>query len=395
MLLPFIIVTVLVSPPAIVWYLNDTSLPIAKSTGYSSLMLSADDMVNLNSLADRLKQPSRAFDIWLATNLSPGTRSALATYKGQSSEPTPLKQALLQDINKLLRKPSIYEEHRFVEITLRDETHRLLLATPNEGDLIKLNRLLLEDACPREFARIQEKPFSDLKDFVAASGQIGDSIAAFNASIAVIGLLFVAYEVKIQREQLADQRKQLDKQKEEDNANRKLRYNTELLSAVNSVKEHYGQDYWSKDKSGILEHVAKGHRRWAVRTTFSVFDENGNNERDKRIAEEVVELQKLLKDKKKLNHRETLERIALFCASLHNESRLRRELRDGISEIYSLITKSPNDILHKQGVFYKVVEKAHAFVNLHEDIINNPWRAEREDGTQVIRRPREMCANLE
>lgn len=63
-------------------------------------------------------------------------------------------QAALADLlaraNKLLRGPSLYEEERFKDIPLSEETKELLTRNPNGEQLICLNRMLLDDAYPDE-----------------------------------------------------------------------------------------------------------------------------------------------------------------------------------------------------------------------------------------------------
>ncbi len=128
------------------------------TTGYP--MFSVGDLVDLPSLASKLKQPTRTFDAWLAGQLSSATWVALASYQGAGSDPAPLQQVLLQDLNGLLLGASIYEEHRFTNsfyegftnssIVLRSETRTLMSQLPQGSGLQRLNRLLIEDAYPLE-----------------------------------------------------------------------------------------------------------------------------------------------------------------------------------------------------------------------------------------------------
>ncbi len=119
-------------------------------------MFVVGDLVDLPSLASKLKQPNRAFDLWLAAQLSSATKAALANYQGQGSDPAPVQQALLQDFNGLIRSASLYEPPRFVDIALRPETTTLMSKNPQGADLERLNRLLFEDAYPLELAKIPQ-----------------------------------------------------------------------------------------------------------------------------------------------------------------------------------------------------------------------------------------------
>lgn len=57
-----------------------------------------------------------------------------------------LKEFLASDFNTIIRGPLIYDKQRFQDVSLRDETVRLLIQNPQGDDLAVLNRMLLEDA---------------------------------------------------------------------------------------------------------------------------------------------------------------------------------------------------------------------------------------------------------
>ena len=60
---------------------------------------SASDLIDLPALASKPKRQSRAFDRWLAAQLSSGTQAALASYQDRASAPTRLQEALLEDLS--------------------------------------------------------------------------------------------------------------------------------------------------------------------------------------------------------------------------------------------------------------------------------------------------------
>jgi peptidoglycan hydrolase-like protein with peptidoglycan-binding domain len=119
--------------------------------------VSAADLVDLPSLVNKLKQPSRAIDNWLVAQLSSATKAALADYKGQDSNTAALQQALVQDLNLILRGDLIYEQQRLAGVALRSETRTLMSCSPQGNDLERLNRLLIEDAYPLEMSKTLEK----------------------------------------------------------------------------------------------------------------------------------------------------------------------------------------------------------------------------------------------
>ena len=126
-----------------------------------SSAFSVDDFVDLPSLGNKLRQKKRPVDTWLAAQLSPATQVALETSQGSSSDQAPLGTALLQDFNTTVRGSSIYTAERFDGVNLRSETRDLLLKNPQGNGLLRLNRLLLEDAYPLELSRNQLQGFAN------------------------------------------------------------------------------------------------------------------------------------------------------------------------------------------------------------------------------------------
>ncbi len=110
--------------------------------GADSPLLAPDDLIDLPSLASRLKLGKRPVDAWLATQLSAGTKSALAGYAG-----------LVKDFNEVIGGSAIYEGKRFTEVSLGPETKELTKKELDKDELQHLNRLLLEDAYPGELRR--------------------------------------------------------------------------------------------------------------------------------------------------------------------------------------------------------------------------------------------------
>jgi fucose permease len=118
-----------------------------------SSTFSSAEVVDIASLAGKLKKSERPFDTWLKNQLSPATQELLANRQDQNSDKE-LQKALLQDFNKTIIPNSfIFEQERFSNITLRNETKKLIEQSPHGSNLKRLNRLLLEDAYPSELSR--------------------------------------------------------------------------------------------------------------------------------------------------------------------------------------------------------------------------------------------------
>lgn len=76
----------------------------------------------------------------------------LSTYfREQIGDVTPA--TLVKALNKVVGGASIYDRARFQGIVLRPETARLAASNPHGFDLERLNKLLIEDAYPRDLLR--------------------------------------------------------------------------------------------------------------------------------------------------------------------------------------------------------------------------------------------------
>lgn len=117
----------------------------------SSLFVSAD-IVNLPSLAAKLKVPVDPVSTYLNGLLSAPTLNLLAVYAGGPD--VPLQRALVSDFNTIIQGGTIYDGPRFAGVTLAPETAYLLGRNPSGIDLVRLNRLLIRDAYSTEIASV-------------------------------------------------------------------------------------------------------------------------------------------------------------------------------------------------------------------------------------------------
>jgi hypothetical protein len=117
------------------------------ATGASTF--SMDDLADLPALVAKFRVKQRVAE-YLESQLREETRALLADYGGGRDQE--LKEALVRDLNAIILGPSLYDEKRFSEIRLREETQELLRRDPQGPELQRLNRLLLEDTFPRELA---------------------------------------------------------------------------------------------------------------------------------------------------------------------------------------------------------------------------------------------------
>ena len=114
---------------------------------------SPDDFVNLSLLVHRLTRSERPVDRWLVNRLSRATIAALGDFDGTGTASMLLRSALSRDLNQILVAGNIHTPQIFSGIALRLATERLLAESPGKDNARRLNRLLLEDAYPLEFAK--------------------------------------------------------------------------------------------------------------------------------------------------------------------------------------------------------------------------------------------------
>ena len=118
-----------------------------------SFELSVDDLMAAVSLALKLKNRVDAISAYVGNRLSDSTQTGLAAWQSPSMPSEDLQKALVKDFNSILRGESIWDEARFNGVDVRAETLNLLKSNPIEDELVRVNRLLLEDAYQLEISR--------------------------------------------------------------------------------------------------------------------------------------------------------------------------------------------------------------------------------------------------
>jgi hypothetical protein len=121
--------------------------PLAPTT------LSGGDITDLDSLAKKLTEKSDPLSTFLADQLDDAAKAALAAFSpSDAATAKTLRSALAKSLNKVISPPPLYDSRRFQNIPLREETQDIRQKNPRVKNLARLNRLLLEDAYPKELA---------------------------------------------------------------------------------------------------------------------------------------------------------------------------------------------------------------------------------------------------
>ena len=122
---------------------------VDENVGWS--LFSEGDFIDLFGFVAKLRTLRDPISGYLWNQFSASTQEVLTSV---TSTPEQQKSALVEALNNIL-KGVLYETARFASVTLSPETQALKSQDPHGTDLIRLNRLLLEDAYPLEIAKSQ------------------------------------------------------------------------------------------------------------------------------------------------------------------------------------------------------------------------------------------------
>lgn len=163
------------------------SIPASWRTGKATQWIEvqttivAHDLKDLPALVQKLQTKADPVSAFLGSQLSSNTVQALAAHPAGTPVPKPLRLALIQDLNRIVKQDPtrvrpeqlLYSPERFGGVAVGEKTKQLLAdrAAGKEVSLAQLNRHLLQDAFPREV---------DFRDGILA---ISDKGASFLASV--------------------------------------------------------------------------------------------------------------------------------------------------------------------------------------------------------------------
>jgi type VI secretion system ImpB/VipA family protein len=135
--------------PFVVGVLGDFSGQPAES---SSLFLRGD-LKNAGGLATKLQAGKDPVSQYIKSQFGDDTQRLLQDYDGSEQSVDTLRRALVNEFNRLINGASLFDEKRFAKVKLSGEAQKLIGQNPKGVSLVRLNRLLLEDAFPQEIIR--------------------------------------------------------------------------------------------------------------------------------------------------------------------------------------------------------------------------------------------------
>ena len=154
---------------------------------------SLSDITNLRSLATRLVTETNGVSLYLSNHLADVTREALTNYYYAANPAAePLQSLLVHDFNVLLAGPSLCDTNFWTNVTFSAEAQFLLAQDAHGPDLLRLNRLLLQDAYTTQIA---QRPYQTALNFYLPD-QVEPSTDQDGVYTSIIGSPFVSYYIR-------------------------------------------------------------------------------------------------------------------------------------------------------------------------------------------------------
>ena len=205
----------------------------------------------------------------------------------------------------------------------------------------------------------------------AVAGTIGDAFGLANSFFSCAALLFVIWGLRLQQHEISvareDARETADLQKSQ----ALLMKETASLNAIGQIYTHYSGNYGAEDSTKILEAVAKGHRRWAIRETFSKIDDVFTSDRISQVHREESQLAELLM----VTHCDPsyLRDVAVRTASLLVDTRAHKDFRQSLWPLYEILRDDPKELCKIESTLFS------AFQYRAKEVVE-AWKALPEKG---------------
>ena len=135
----------------------DISLAITAQSG--TYLFTPNDFLDLGSFVTKLTTHTEPLFLYLWNQFTEQERKNLEIAAGSTrQQEAALIDTLLSRLNTCMREGSIYNPQYFEKIDVSPEALALLTENPQGEELVRLNRLLLEDACPQELKKCPYNP---------------------------------------------------------------------------------------------------------------------------------------------------------------------------------------------------------------------------------------------
>ena len=130
--------------------ITDSIVQAIRTSGFGAFEIG--DIKDTWGLARGLDNRVQTFCMYLRNRFSARARQLLTKFSGEAEPDRKFAQTLLRVLNREVQRTSLYEPELFSGIPLTPATSSLIAENPTGPDLVRLNRLLLEEAFPVELA---------------------------------------------------------------------------------------------------------------------------------------------------------------------------------------------------------------------------------------------------
>ena len=155
------------------WGSGKTSLMRTIQHKVKNLFLE-EDIKNVLFFAEKLQQQQSPLSQFLFEQFSIELQTKIREFNGRDKT---LKKDVLNELNRLIEGPCLFDNERFAEIVLSVETQDLLKQIPVLDNYIYLNRLLLEEAYPEAFLFFSNNDIKDVFSFITELSDVNNPIS--------------------------------------------------------------------------------------------------------------------------------------------------------------------------------------------------------------------------
>lgn len=136
----------------------DILLAVTAQSG--TCLMIPDDFIDLSNLVIKLNAHSEPLYQFLWEQFPEESKKVFmsATSSSSRQQESTILEAVITGLNNVLRGGSIFTPQRFEHTELSPEVLSLMTKNPQGDELVRLNRMLLEDACPQEIKRNNFNP---------------------------------------------------------------------------------------------------------------------------------------------------------------------------------------------------------------------------------------------
>jgi hypothetical protein len=142
------------------WIFASLALFLVTSLGFAAFDSTEFHMLDVKdsrALARKFASPTDPVSTFIHSRLKAKNQKLLAA--ADSAKANDLRNALLDELNRLLPSSELFSEERFASVQLKEETRRTAAQKPKGDKLVKLNRALLEQAFPQELTPRPTYPY--------------------------------------------------------------------------------------------------------------------------------------------------------------------------------------------------------------------------------------------